>query len=85
MPRERSTCLPEREIDATAAEERMLAIREWRHAVVVEARGTAPHHDVAVVWGGPSRLNYHGVAPLADGEHPLLGRRRVNLTFRKAR
>jgi DNA oxidative demethylase len=42
------------------------------------------HGDVAV-WGGPSRLAFHGVAPLADGEHPLLGRRRVNLTFRKAR
>jgi len=41
------------------------------------------HGDV-VVWGGPSRLRYHGVAPLKDGEHPLLGRRRVNLTFRRA-
>jgi len=37
-----------------------------------------------VVWGGPLRLVYHGVAPLAEGEHPLTGRRRVNLTFRKA-
>lgn len=37
-----------------------------------------------VVWGGPLRLVYHGVAPLADGEHPLTGRRRINLTFRKA-
>ena len=26
------------------------------------------HGDV-VVWGGPSRLFFHGVAPLADGEH----------------
>jgi DNA oxidative demethylase len=42
------------------------------------------HGDV-VVWGGPARLAFHGVAPLADGEHPLLGRQRVNLTFRKAR
>jgi alkylated DNA repair protein (DNA oxidative demethylase) len=42
------------------------------------------HGDV-VVWGGVSRLIYHGVAPLADGEHALLGRRRINLTFRKAR
>ena len=42
------------------------------------------HGDV-VVWGGPSRLLFHGVAPLADGEHALLGRRRINLTFRKAR
>jgi alkylated DNA repair protein (DNA oxidative demethylase) len=39
--------------------------------------------DVAV-WGGPARLVYHGVEPLADGEHPLTGRCRINLTFRKA-
>jgi alkylated DNA repair protein (DNA oxidative demethylase) len=37
-----------------------------------------------VVWGGPLRLVYHGVAPLAEGEHPLTGRRRINLTLRKA-
>jgi len=42
------------------------------------------HGDV-VVWGGASRLAYHGVAPLADGEHPLLGRKRINLTFRRTR
>jgi alkylated DNA repair protein (DNA oxidative demethylase) len=42
------------------------------------------HGDV-VVWGGPARLAYHGVMPLADGEHPLLGRQRINLTFRKTR
>jgi alkylated DNA repair protein (DNA oxidative demethylase) len=37
-----------------------------------------------VVWGGPSRLTYHGVATLAGGEHPLTGPCRINLTFRKA-
>lgn len=42
------------------------------------------HGDVAV-WGGPSRLAYHGVAPLAEGEHSRLGRQRINLTFRCAR
>ncbi|MGQ0685899.1 DNA oxidative demethylase AlkB [Bradyrhizobium sp.] len=42
------------------------------------------HGDV-VVWGGPSRLFFHGVAPLAEGEHPALGPKRINLTFRKAR
>jgi alkylated DNA repair protein (DNA oxidative demethylase) len=42
------------------------------------------HGDV-VVWGGPSRLFFHGVAPLADAEHAVLGRQRINLTFRKAR
>ena len=41
------------------------------------------HGDV-VVWGGASRLAYHGIAPLADGAHALLGRRRINLTFRQA-
>lgn len=42
------------------------------------------HGDV-VVWGGPSRLNYHGVLALAEGEHPRCGRQRLNLTFRRAR
>jgi alkylated DNA repair protein (DNA oxidative demethylase) len=37
-----------------------------------------------VVWGGPARLAFHGVAPLAEGEHSLTGRCRINLTFRKA-
>lgn len=42
------------------------------------------HGDV-VVWGGSARLAFHGVAPLAAGVHPLLGERRINLTFRRAR
>ena len=42
------------------------------------------HGDV-IVWGGPARLAFHGVAPLAQGEHSLLDRQRINLTFRKAR
>jgi alkylated DNA repair protein (DNA oxidative demethylase) len=42
------------------------------------------HGDV-LVWGGPSRLLFHGVQPLKDGLHPQLGRRRINLTFRHAR
>jgi alkylated DNA repair protein (DNA oxidative demethylase) len=37
-----------------------------------------------VVWGGPDRLVYHGVAPLAEGNDPLTGQSRINLTFRKA-
>lgn len=41
------------------------------------------HGDV-VVWGGPARLRFHGVLPLAHGTHPLTGACRVNLTFRKA-
>ena len=41
------------------------------------------HGDV-VVWGGPARLRYHGVLPLKEGQHPLLGGHRINLTFRQA-
>jgi alkylated DNA repair protein (DNA oxidative demethylase) len=41
------------------------------------------HGDV-VVWGGPARLRYHGVLPIEDADHPLLGRERINLSFRKA-
>ncbi len=37
-----------------------------------------------VVWGGATRLAYHGIASLKEGEHPLTGRSRINLTFRKA-
>ncbi len=40
------------------------------------------HGDV-VVWGRSARLAYHGVDTLKDGEHPLTGRCRFNLTFRK--
>lgn len=42
-------------------------------------------HGDLVVWGGPSRLAYHGVNALADGDHALLGQRRLNLTFRCVR
>ena len=42
------------------------------------------HGDV-LVWGGPSRLVYHGVQPLAPGQHALLGHERWNLTFRMAK
>lgn len=41
------------------------------------------HGDVAV-WGGPSRLCYHGVAELKEGHHETVGRMRINLTFRGA-
>jgi DNA oxidative demethylase len=40
------------------------------------------HGDIAV-WGGPARLAFHGVAPLSEGEHAVMGRQRINLTFRK--
>ena len=38
--------------------------------------------DIAV-WGGPARFVYHGVAPLKNGQHPMTGVARINLTFRK--
>ncbi|MGP3592425.1 DNA oxidative demethylase AlkB [Vagococcus sp. WN89Y] len=41
------------------------------------------HGDI-VVWGGPSRLFYHGIAPLKSGYHPITGECRYNLTFRQA-
>ena len=47
------------------------------------ARMPLTHGDV-VVWGGPARLYYHGVMPLKTGHHEALGKKRVNLTFRKA-
>jgi alkylated DNA repair protein (DNA oxidative demethylase) len=37
-----------------------------------------------VVWGGPTRRIYHGVAPIKRGGDPLTGAVRYNLTFRKA-
>jgi alkylated DNA repair protein (DNA oxidative demethylase) len=30
------------------------------------------------------RRAYHGIAPLKDGHHPVLGAQRLNLTIRKA-
>ncbi|WLI77808.1 DNA oxidative demethylase AlkB [Kosakonia sp. H02] len=41
------------------------------------------HGDI-VVWGGESRLFYHGIAPLKPGYHPATGECRYNLTFRQA-
>lgn len=37
-----------------------------------------------VVFGGADRLNFHGVTKVFDGDHPLTGTLRFNLTFRKA-
>jgi alkylated DNA repair protein (DNA oxidative demethylase) len=41
------------------------------------------HGDV-VIFGGPARLAFHGVGTLRQGEHPLTGAARYNLTFRVA-
>lgn len=48
------------------------------------ARHQLFHGDV-VVWGGASRMVFHGIDTLKDGEHPLTGHFRFNLTFRKVR
>ena len=48
-----------------------------------KARRVPLHHGDVVVWGGPSRLRFHGIAPLKDGEHPFAGAHRINITFRK--
>ena len=50
-----------------------------------KARRIALQHGDVVVWGGPSRLRFHGVLPLKGGEHPFAGALRINLTFRKVR
>ncbi len=47
------------------------------------ARYRLAHGDVAV-WGGASRMVFHGITPLKPGMHPLTGERRINLTFRTA-
>jgi alkylated DNA repair protein (DNA oxidative demethylase) len=48
------------------------------------AQRIALAHGDVVVWGGRQRLAFHGVTALADGEHALTGRCRINLTFRQA-
>ncbi len=53
------------------------------------ARGDRPQrvplaHGDVVVWGGPARFAFHGVAPLPEGRHDATGRARINLTFRRA-
>lgn len=48
------------------------------------ARVPLEHGDV-VVWGGPARLRFHGVAPLKAGWHPFASSHRLNLTLRRAR
>jgi alkylated DNA repair protein (DNA oxidative demethylase) len=41
-------------------------------------------HGDTVVWGGPARLNFHGVDTLREANHALTGSARFNLTFRRA-
>jgi alkylated DNA repair protein (DNA oxidative demethylase) len=48
-------------------------------------RRIALHHGDVMVWGGPSRLVYHGVDPVERGVNPATEGVRLNMTFRKAR
>lgn len=54
------------------------------HARADKAARVPLWHGDVVVWGGEDRLRFHGVLPLKDLPHPVLGRQRINLTFRKA-
>lgn len=47
-------------------------------------RRIALEHGDVFVFGGPSRRCFHGVLPLRDGAHPVIGAQRYNLTFRVA-
>ena len=52
-------------------------------------RAQRPHrlrlvHGDVVVWGGPARLNFHGVDTLREDQHALTGTLRFNLTCRRA-
>jgi alkylated DNA repair protein (DNA oxidative demethylase) len=78
----------ERDFDApiVSASLGLPAVFLWGGARRVDRPRRVPlEHGDVVVWGGQTRLNYHGVAPVGAGAHPLLGECRVNLTFRKAR
>lgn len=49
-----------------------------------KASRTPLFHGDVVVWGGEDRLRYHGVLALKEADHLLMGRQRINFTFRKA-
>ena len=53
------------------------------HRADKASRVPLAHGDV-VVWGGPARLRYHGVLPLKESCHVMVGTHRINLTLRKA-
>ncbi len=54
------------------------------HERAERTRRIVLQHGDVMVWGGVDRLRYHGIMPLKDGVHPLLGARRINFTLRKA-
>lgn len=48
------------------------------------AQRVALLHGDVVVWGGADRLRFHGILPVKEAVHPLLGAQRINFTLRKA-
>jgi len=54
------------------------------HARADQAARVPLHHGDVVVWGVVDRLRFHGVLPLKELPHPLLGAERINLTLRQA-
>lgn len=49
------------------------------------ATGWLVQHGDVVVWGGRSRMAFHGILALKAGHHPATGAVRINLTFRRVR
>jgi len=54
------------------------------HERSAKAHRLSLFHGDVVVWGGVDRLRFHGVMPIKDGTHPIMGPQRINLTFRTA-
>ena len=54
------------------------------HARSDKTRKVSLFHGDVVVWGGVDRLRFHGVMPIKEGVHPIMGPQRINLTFRTA-
>ncbi|QDG60671.1 DNA oxidative demethylase AlkB [Pseudomonas sp. NIBRBAC000502773] len=54
------------------------------HARSDKTRKVSLFHGDVVVWGGVDRLRFHGVMPIKEGMHPIMGPQRINLTFRTA-
>jgi alkylated DNA repair protein (DNA oxidative demethylase) len=54
------------------------------HARSDKTQKVSLFHGDVVVWGGVDRLRFHGVMPIKEGKHPVMGPQRINLTFRTA-
>ncbi|WLG37012.1 DNA oxidative demethylase AlkB [Pseudomonas rhodesiae] len=54
------------------------------HARADKPQKISLFHGDVVVWGGVDRLRFHGVMPIKDGVHPVMGPQRINLTLRTA-